>query len=211
MHNNNEQAVAMTLSIGTGKPMNVNAFSGRRTGLYNKLKGLIKYTAATATDSESTHMHMLNTMTTIGRPYFRLNVEDGLGDIDLGEWKVEKSRREKRKTNATLEKIREKTEAYMEQEVVKKVMMEVASVLVHNRQVRSRDRKRWDLVATGHRYHCVVEKCKEVHRYHRSEIELKEHLWKAHADRGFKEFPETEEEKGLISRTLREGRIVHAD
>ncbi|KAF7853605.1 uncharacterized protein EAF02_011910 [Botrytis sinoallii] len=45
-------AVALTLSIGTGRPTKVQPIAGQNSGLISHYRQMIKYTAATTTDSE---------------------------------------------------------------------------------------------------------------------------------------------------------------
>lgn len=88
MNNNSESCANVVLSIGTGKNTKIARFSSgtavRR--YYNYLNFARKW----ASDSENTHSDMLKKHTHSGFKfhYTRLNVEAGLDDMKLDEWKV---------------------------------------------------------------------------------------------------------------------------
>ncbi|KAF7865472.1 hypothetical protein EAF04_006447 [Stromatinia cepivora] len=190
--------IAITLSIGTGRPTKVPPIARKNSGLIGHYRQMIKYTAATTTDSEHIHEHVKDR--TLGRcTYERLNVDGGLGDINLGEWRIHN------KENMTLKTIREQTLAYLNQSEVRTRMEKVARMLVKNRQERSRTR-RWDVVATGHRYQCP-EKCEKETIFTR-EDDLRAHLCDVH---GFSSTPRDSNEWAKLEKAIRNGRILHAD
>jgi hypothetical protein len=209
MHGNNEKAVALTCSIGTGIPKKITAFP-ETNSLFGKYKTLFRYTVATASDSEMTHRTMLQYTTQIGIGYERFNVEGGIGDINLGEWKIKKLKHPKRRVNVTLATIEQATNAYLQQTDVRKRLTKVAETLVRHRKDRSLYPE-WNIVATGHRYHCTVDRCIASSIYHRTKEELRNHLVNTHADRGFKYPPGTEEEKTLLEWRINRGEISYAD
>ncbi|KAF7897617.1 hypothetical protein EAF00_005845 [Botryotinia globosa] len=133
--------VALTLSIGTGRPTKVQTIARQNSGLISHYRQMIKYTAATTTDSEHSHEYV-KALTADRCTYERFNVDGGQGDIDLGEWRVHGNE------NITLKRIREQTHVYLNQSEVRRRMEKVAKMLVRNRQERSRTEK-WDVVATG--------------------------------------------------------------
>ncbi|CAD6444280.1 5eb779df-f889-406e-96ec-73632c2f676e [Sclerotinia trifoliorum] len=193
-----EGTTALILSIGTGRPTKVAPIARKDSGLINRYRQMIKYTAATTTDSEPIHEHVKGL--TSGRcTYERLNVDGGLGDINLGEWRIHN------KKNMTLETIREQTLAYLDQPEVSIRMEKVAKMLVKNRQERSRT-PRWDIVATGHRYHCP-EGCDKEMIFTR-EDDLRAHLCGAH---GFSSTPRDSDEWIRLEKAINTGRILHAD
>lgn len=69
------------------------------------------------------------------------------------------------KLNVTLATVTKRTEAYLAREETQLRLMTVAQLLVENRQIRAKNRERWDLVATGYRYHCTFNRCRDGNRY----------------------------------------------
>lgn len=88
MNNNSESCANVILSIGTGKNTKIARFTSGTTlrRYYNYLNFARKW----ASDSEKTHSDMLKKHVHSGSKfhYMRLNVEEGLGDMKLDEWKV---------------------------------------------------------------------------------------------------------------------------
>lgn len=80
---NNKRDVGCVLSIGTGVPALVDIGS--------RLQDLVKSLVAIATDTQQTHIDFKKKVTssygTHQDYYFRLNVEHGLENISLEEWK----------------------------------------------------------------------------------------------------------------------------
>lgn len=136
-----EGTIALTISIGTGRPTKISPIAKKNSGLIKRYRQMIKYIVATTTDSERVHEHV-KSMTSGRCTYERLNVDGGPGGINIGEWRVHK------KENMTLKTIREQTSAYLEQSEVRIRVEKIAKMLVRNRQERSRT-PRWDIVATG--------------------------------------------------------------
>lgn len=209
MHGNNEKAIAMICSIGTGIPKKITAFPKTNT-LFGTYKTLVRYTVATASDSEITHNTMLQYTTQMGTGYERFNVEGGIGSIDLGEWKIKKLKHPKRHVNVTLAAIEQATNAYLQQTDVRRRLTKMAEILVTTRKERSQYPE-WNNVATGHRYHCTIDRCVASSTYHRTKEDLRNHLVNVHADQGFKYPPSTDEEKTKLEWRINRGKILHAD
>jgi hypothetical protein len=209
MHGNNEKAIALTCSIGTGIPKKITAFP-KTNSLFGKYKTLVRYTVATASDSEMTHNIMLQHTSQIGVGYERFNIEGGIGNIDLGEWKIKKLKNPKRIVNVTLAAIEQATNAYLQQADVRRRLTKVAETLVKRRKERS-GHAEWNIVATGHRYHCTIDRCVSSSVYHRTMEELRNHLVNTHADQGFKHPPSTDNEKTMLEWRINRGKILHAD
>ncbi|KAF7924653.1 uncharacterized protein EAE97_010604 [Botrytis byssoidea] len=190
--------VAITLSIGTGRPTKVQPIARQNSGLISHYRQMIKYTATTTTDSEHTHEYV-KALTADRCTYERFNVDGGLGDIDLGEWRVHGNE------NMTLKRIREQTHVYLNQSEVRRRMEQVAKMLVRNRQERSRTEK-WDVVATGHRFHCP-RCCNEETIFTREE-DFKTHLCEAHE---FSSASGESFDELRLKKAIRDGRILHAD
>lgn len=202
MSANSPQAVALTVSIGTGRADKVPPVARRGAGLLGRYKAIIKYSAATTTDSENTHLKVEHLSRTSGLHYERFNVDGGLGNVDLGEWKI------RGQTNLTLEKIEQQTKAYLNQAETRTRLRRVAEILVKNRQERSRHPK-WDIVATGLRYRCHVDKC--MTPLFTREEDLKMHLVEFHSDLGYVWPNNTHDEMARMAKAVRLGKILHAD
>jgi hypothetical protein len=204
-----EKAIALTCSIGTGIPKKITPFL-QNNSLIGKYKNLKHYTVATASDSEMTHSTMMQYTNQIGINYERFNVEGDISDIDLGEWKIKELKHPKRRVNVTLATIEQATNAYLQQADVRRRLARVAETLVQSRQERSRYPE-WDIVATGYRYHCTIDRCVASSTYHQTKEELRNHLVNVHADLGFKYPPSTDEEKTLLEWRINRGKILYAD
>ncbi|KAF7853606.1 uncharacterized protein EAF02_011911 [Botrytis sinoallii] len=119
--------------------------------------------------------------------------------MDLGEWRIHGNE------NITLKRIRKQTHVYLNQSEVRRRMEKVAKILVRNRQERSRTEK-WDVVATGHRFHCP--RCRNEETIFTREEYFKTHLCEAHE---FSSTPKESVEERRLKKAIRDGRILHAD
>jgi hypothetical protein len=204
MNQGNEDPIGLLLSIGTGKADRVPPVARRDTGLWKHYTGILKYTVATTSDSEDTHLKMLALAKDTGVQYERFNVDGGLGDVDLGEWRVSGE------NNLTLTKIKEKTAAYLAQSAVRKRLFHVARVLVNNRKERSKDKTRWNKVATGYRYRCTIMKCLHSTLFD-SEEDLRIHLRKQHHDLGLRSPGTAHDQEVRLEKLIRDGKVARAD
>jgi hypothetical protein len=202
MDANSPDTVALAVSIGTGKPDKVRPVAKRGAGLVGRFRAIIKYSAAITTDSERTHLTMQGIAQRTGLLYERFNVDGGLGNINLGEWKVDGER------NLTLDTIREQTEEYLAQPNVREQLRRVAEQLVKTRQERSKT-ERWDIVATGIRYRCPVDRCTSP--LLTREEDLKIHLAERHAALGYSWPATSDEGRRKITNAMRDGKVLHAD
>ncbi|MCJ1428057.1 hypothetical protein MMC29_005964 [Sticta canariensis] len=87
MNNGSKNCVRVILSIGTGRNHKTARFSGEGISRYwNYLNWAKKW----ATDSQEAHLRMLKTQEWESERfhYFRLDVEEGLDDMKLDEWRV---------------------------------------------------------------------------------------------------------------------------
>lgn len=209
MHGNNPEAVALVVSIGTGKLRNGTPFP-KTSDMFSKYWAAINYAVNSASDSENTHRSMSQHMAANSRPYHRFNVDGGLEHIKLGDWKTVSQSASSEPVNVTLSTIRKATMAYCAQKEVRKQLEQTAKMLVRNRQLRSGTSK-WNFTATGFLYHCTVNLCLESSILHNSEELLRDHLVAQHADLGYCYPPSTERERTLLEKTIRRGKISHTD
>ena len=86
MHNGSTKAVRILISVGTGVNDSFNRFTDK-TGLHRYLHYLY-FMKKWMTDSEAIHDSMKETAGTHSFEYCRLNVNQGVGDMKLDEWKT---------------------------------------------------------------------------------------------------------------------------
>lgn len=104
--------------------------------------------------------------------YTRLNVQEGLDDISLDEWKGKHG-------IDTLRLIREKTEDYLRSDDVKRQLADTARVLVKARRERA-STDRWERFCHGTEYVCTVINCIDSDVIHRERGNLRRHLEEVH-------------------------------
>ena len=105
--------------------------------------------------------------------YYRLDVEDGLQDVRLDEWKPKSSGK------TTLQRIREATARYLQKKEVRSQCQECAVALVRLRMQRART-MRWECFATGTRYKCPKDDCPYPAMRFRKRNDLMDHLRMQH-------------------------------
>ena len=105
--------------------------------------------------------------------YFRLNVEEGIGDIKLSEWRGKNGR-------DTLSLIHEKTNDYLHLDSVRKSLVETARALVETRRARASDLDRWERFCHGVEYVCPIINCDDSGNTHRERRDLRRHLEDVH-------------------------------
>ena len=174
LHNNESDAVAVLVSIGTGKGL-----KKRRTdvkNLYQTMYGLFKTVRAMATDTHAIHERIQSDMTGYGH-YYRLDVQKGLGDTDVpldtckGKMGID-----------TLNLIRQRTEDYLEKEHAKTLIRQSAERLVAIRKARSNylDRDLWERFCHGLEYKCPVPDCHASGERWKQRLLLQSHLEEKH-------------------------------
>ncbi len=151
MSNDRDTALGTLVSIGTGKDTESKPLRGAGLRMYYAYANVAK---KWATYSESTHETMLR-LTRNKVPYYRLNVERGIGSMKMDEFKT------KGDQCITFEKIRTATEAYLSTEKVKSDIRDCAQLLVERRRRRSRTEyiDRWERFCFGVEYCCQVPGC----------------------------------------------------
>ena len=105
--------------------------------------------------------------------YYRLDVEGGLQDVRLNEWKPKST------GEITLRRIEFATNKYLEDEDVQANIEDCARALVRNRTHRAQT-QRWETFATGTRYRCTVPGCDQQDIRFQNRNELMDHLQSYH-------------------------------
>lgn len=108
-----------------------------------------------------------------GFSYCRLDVQDGLQDVRLNEWKP------KATGEITLRRIEVATRNYLDNKDVQKQIRDCAQALVKNRVQRSQT-MRWECFATGTRYRCTVDRCDKQYLRFQNRNKLMDHLESYH-------------------------------
>ena len=169
-----DKAVSVLVSIGTGKPESGGVRSGR---FWAKYYAYFKLAAKLATESERTHERMQgmtrNSSADNLPRYFRLNVEQGLGDMKLDTWD---------KGNKTLIQIRRVTEEYLRSEAAKALLEQSAKKLVDKRRSRADNdcHDRWERFVHGVKYHCEYRDCILAKKTYHKKADLRRHLVETH-------------------------------
>lgn len=87
MNNKSNNCVRVILSIGTGKNNQTARFGDQSQGLSHYWT-IVNWAKKWATDSEQPHLRMMKWRDRNKFGYFRLNVEEGLDEMKLDEWRV---------------------------------------------------------------------------------------------------------------------------
>ncbi len=106
--------------------------------------------------------------------YHRFDVEQGLQEVQINEWKPKPS------GSVTLKRIQEATSSYLDNKKVSYRIRECAKRLVNKRAQRAQT-MRWELFATGTRYKCPLNDCpiSKTHRFN-TRNDLMDHLRMQH-------------------------------
>lgn len=88
MNNNAPESAKLIISIGTGKSKSISRFSSGRLAIW-RFWNYINFAAKWASESETRHIDMINAQkhNPDSMRYHRLNVEEGLDEMKLDEWR----------------------------------------------------------------------------------------------------------------------------
>lgn len=178
MSSNDNSAIEMLLSIGTGESKAISRFAN---STFKELYTYFRAAKQLAKDSNEVHETMMTEKRRHDLPYHRFNVpaKEGLGEMKMDEWKTVGGIKRRPKCRTTLQKIKKATDAYLESPDVIKEMTEVAVKLVRRRQARS-DTRLWDMVSTGVQYRCTQPKCPKGMKLRDCRVNLEKHLMTKH-------------------------------
>ena len=88
MNNDAEQSAKTVISIGTGKNNKISRFSNASLP-GSRLFNMVNFATKWASESQTQHEHMVRLHASAdGMRYYRLNVEEGLGETKLDEWRT---------------------------------------------------------------------------------------------------------------------------
>ena len=106
--------------------------------------------------------------------YTRLNVQEGLHEMKRDRWKGKKGK-------DTRKLIREKTEAYLRSDSVRKELVDTAKILVETRRKRAfgPDKDHWERFCHGVEYVCTFTDCSRPHTFMERQ-DLRDHLEHVH-------------------------------
>ncbi|KAI4172507.1 MAG: hypothetical protein LQ343_003501 [Gyalolechia ehrenbergii] len=159
--NKAHESIELLLSLGTGNAKG-NTTKAKHS-LQKKLNDI----------SELVHQKILQARKVDGFTYCRWDVQDGLQDVRLDEWKPIES------GETTRTRIEKATNRYLESPEVETQIRDCADLLVHARLLRAQT-MRWEMFATGTRYRCPIPKCPHQSLRFQNRNELMDHLQAVH-------------------------------
>ncbi|KAL2045530.1 hypothetical protein N7G274_001958 [Stereocaulon virgatum] len=105
--------------------------------------------------------------------YHRLDVEEGLQDVGLIEWKPKSS------GARTIKRIKDATDRYLRRADVRSQFLQCAEALVRKRTQRAQT-MRWECFAIGTRYKCPEKDCPSPNERYQNRNSLMDHLRMQH-------------------------------
>ncbi|KAL8693778.1 MAG: hypothetical protein Q9218_001474 [Villophora microphyllina] len=159
--NKAHESIELLLSLGTGnaKGNTTKARTHSLQSLQRELRGI----------SDLVHRKIVDASQEASFSYYRWDVQGGLQDIRLDEWKPTSS------GQSTLERIERATNRYLSDPQVVRQIRECAATLVHARILRAQT-MRWESYATGTRYRCPIKDCQFQSLRFQNRNELMDHL-----------------------------------
>ncbi|KAL8703259.1 MAG: hypothetical protein Q9201_003565 [Fulgogasparrea decipioides] len=155
------ESIELLLSLGTG-----NAKGNTTKAKHSLQKELNDI-------SDLVHRKVVEASEKDAFSYYRWDVQDGLQDVRLDEWKPGSS------GEMTLARIERATNRYLESKHVRDTIRGCAISLVNARMLRAQT-MRWESYATGTRYRCPITACEYQSMRFQNRNELMDHLQKVH-------------------------------
>ncbi|KAI4251291.1 MAG: hypothetical protein LQ352_004938 [Teloschistes flavicans] len=162
--NKAHESVDLLLSLGTG-----NA-KGNTTKAKHSLQSLQRELRDI---SDLVHHKIVDASKKASFSYYRWDVQGGLQDVRLDEWKPTSSGQN------TRDRIERATVRYLSDPAVVEQIRECASTLVNARMLRAQT-MRWESYATGTRYRCPIKGCQFPSLRFQNRNELMDHLQTVH-------------------------------
>ena len=120
--------ISLFLSIGSGlKPP-----KKQPTGFMREYRSITYLLRSIATDTEDRESLVRSLSSNHHFPYFRFNVDKGVGELKLDEWKRPKKGRD----SETLRRIRAATKEYLDKEDIQQDLEDCAKLLISLRRLR---------------------------------------------------------------------------
>ena len=158
------------LSVGSGTSQ---SFKMRSGGGLSRFMDDLRIAMKVPSNIDNAHLIMMDLKTSGGvDDYYRLNVQEGLSEMAVDEWKGKHGKE-------TLRMIRERTEEYLRLPSVKDDIAKAARILVETRRARA-STDHWERFCNGVEYVCIVTSCKERGNVYRERGDLRRHLEDAH-------------------------------
>ncbi|KAL8724639.1 MAG: hypothetical protein Q9181_006736 [Wetmoreana brouardii] len=159
--NKAHESVELLLSLGTG---NTNGNIRRpKHSLPKELNDV----------SDIVHREIVDASKQAAFDYYRWDVQGGLEDVSLDEWKPSSSGKR------TLTRIARATNRYLEDVNVRKQIRDCAATLVRSRMLRAQT-MRWESHTSGTRYECPIPACDYRSQRFQNRNELMDHLQTVH-------------------------------
>ena len=159
-------AIDSLLSLGSGNFKGSNSSPRKMSGSESLLRDL-------SSISESVHEEVRYASKLHSFDYHRFEVEEGLQDVTLDEW------RPKISGKITFQKIEAATKMYLRKKEVRNQIQECARFLVGKRTLRAQT-MRWERFATGTRYQCPFSGCPISDARFNDRNELLDHMRMRH-------------------------------
>ncbi|KAL8812011.1 MAG: hypothetical protein Q9223_001302 [Gallowayella weberi] len=159
--NKAHESIELLLSLGTGNAKGSTTKAKR--ALQRELNDI----------SDLVHRRIGDASRLLKFSYYRLDVQDGLQDVRVDEWKPIAS------GDTTRARIELATTRYLQATDIRGKIRECAITLVHARSLRAQT-MRWECYATGTRYRCPMPACQDQPRRFQTRNELMDHLQMEH-------------------------------
>ncbi|KAL8799034.1 MAG: hypothetical protein Q9182_006187 [Xanthomendoza sp. 2 TL-2023] len=160
--NKAHESVALLLSLGTGNAKGSTIKAKR--ALQRELNDISDIVHGRIIDASRGRLDF---------SYYRLDVQDGLQDVRVDEWKPIAS------GATTRARIELATTRYLQATDICEEIRACAVTLVHARSLRAQT-MRWECYATGTRYRCPMPECQDRPRRFQNRTELMDHLQMEH-------------------------------
>lgn len=206
MHNGNNQAVGLLLSVGTGQS------EATRFGR-NHIDGIVQtFTAAInhLTDTEKAHT-VMSGLARLVKPleYRRFNVPEdlGIGQMRMDLWNDVVRQRIEERTAEYLSAFHDKEDGQTEDVRLK----DIAKTLVAARRKRAAT-KRWPLSISRIRYRCTIENCDNGQQVRNTFDDMWNHIAMKHVDHEttlLTKANATSEQRKVMEDIINSGQIEH--
>ena len=123
--------IALFISIGSG----LKSARQRPTGFLKEYRSLISLLKSVPTDTEEREILMRKSAVHGQFPYFRFNVDKGVGEIKIDEWRRPKKGRDV-SSSETLQRIKDATNQYLERKDTQQDLEDCARLLISLRRLR---------------------------------------------------------------------------